>query len=260
MSTDAPQRSANDRFFDDRGFHALVRSEPGHFWFESRRRLIVEFLRTHGDDADDYLEIGTGTGFVLGAIAVARPSWRLVATDFDTRALAHVADRVARAQTLVMDALAPALRPRSFGAIGAYDVIEHIEDDAGVLRRFFELLRPAGTLLITVPQHRWLWSSLDELSGHVRRYTRRELVEKVQAAGFVVDRVTSFASLTLPLMAAARWTKPAELNADQTVREVEVGRLTNAILTPLMGLERLLIRGRVPLPAGGSLLLAARRS
>ena len=63
---------------------------------------------------------------------------------------------------------------------------------------------PGGGVIVTVPQHRWLRSAVDYYSHHRRRYERRELVDVIKQAGFVVERVTSFVTILLPLMLISR--------------------------------------------------------
>jgi SAM-dependent methyltransferase len=70
-----------------------------------------------------------------------------------------------------------------FDAIVCFNVLEHIPDDVGTLRRFRELLAPAGAVLLLVPAHRALYGTLDRSFGHERRYGARELRDKLSAAG-----------------------------------------------------------------------------
>ena len=65
-----------------------------------------------------------------------------------------------------------------FDVVGAFDVIEHIEDDRAVLREMHRAAVPGGGILLTVPQHPFLWSEFDRQARHVRRYTAPELREK----------------------------------------------------------------------------------
>ena len=83
-------------------------------------------------------------------------------------------------------------------------MLEHIDEDEAALAAINRALRPGGGLIVTVPQHRWLWSETDRFSGHERRYTRRELRAKLAAAGFEPRLVTSFVSVLLPVMMASR--------------------------------------------------------
>ena len=91
-----------------------------------------------------------------------------------------------------------------FDAIGAFDVLEHIEEDEQVLAQMHDALNHADVVLLTVPQHAWLWSLVDDYSCHVRRYSAKELHGKVRVAGFEILLSTSFVSSLLPIMLASR--------------------------------------------------------
>src|SRR5579871_1524792 len=102
--------------YDPRDLEVLAGIEERHFWFRSRRRIIVDRLRRWFPGARRYLEIGSGTGYIARGISEAFPEWRVVASD----ALAQ------NAQTLHIDARDIPFQ-ESFDVIGAYDVIEHID-------------------------------------------------------------------------------------------------------------------------------------
>ena len=140
-----------------------------------------------------------------------------------------------------------------------FDVLEHIEDDALVLAQAHRALRHGGRLMITVPQHPFLWSQYDEHAHHVRRYSARDLRDKVVAAGFRIVMMTSFVSLALPLMALSRFMRRAPRAGFDVLAELRVGRLANYLLESVLALERVLIRIGARFPAGGSLLLLAQR-
>jgi len=80
-----------------------------------------------------------------------------------------------------MDARALPAR-NALDLVGAFDVIEHIVEDEAVLREVHAVLVNGGGFIAAVPQHPFLWSDLDDISGHVRRYTRPILVESVALA------------------------------------------------------------------------------
>jgi SAM-dependent methyltransferase len=145
-----------------------------------------------------------------------------------------------------------------FDVVGAFDVIEHIEDDAAVLKQMHAATRPDGGIVLTVPQHPRLWSVADDIAHHKRRYTRRELIMKVRAAGFDVLRATSFVSLLLPAMLAARAGKKEREDFD-AMSEHSFSRPVDRALRGVMAVERMLIAAGISLPAGGSLLLVARK-
>ncbi|MEX2112472.1 MAG: methyltransferase, partial [Pirellulales bacterium] len=78
------------------------------------------------------------------------------------------------------------LRSARLDTIVCINVLEHIEDDAKVLRNFYQLLRPGGHTLILVPADPRLYTAVDKTLGHFRRYTPAELEQKLRVAGFDV--------------------------------------------------------------------------
>src|SRR5690606_22871969 len=116
-----------------------------------------------------FLEIGCGTGFVLSGVADAFPAVRLFGSEIFTAGLEFAARRQPSVNFMQMDARSlPFLD--EFDVIGAFDVLEHIVEDGQVLAQMREALKPNGIILLTVPQHEWLWSPVDEFACHVRRY------------------------------------------------------------------------------------------
>jgi SAM-dependent methyltransferase len=145
-------------------------------------------------------------------------------------------------------------------AIGAFDVLEHIEEDEAVLQQIFKALKPGGMVYITVPQHRWLWSAVDEYACHVRRYDADELHQKVCGAGFEIIRSTSFVSTLLPAMYLSRLLKRNKMNVSMdAMAELRINPIFNKLFEWLLNFELVLVRVGVSLPAGGSRLVVARK-
>ena len=147
-----------------------------------------------------------------------------------------------------------------FDVVGAFDVLEHIVEDQPVLAQIHQALRPGGGLVLAVPQHPWLWSRQDESACHVRRYTAAELRRKVVAAGFSPLYETSFVSLLLPVMMLSRLHKHHAAAGNDPMSELRVNGFANLLLIAVMTVERNLMRMGLRFPAGGSLLLVARKS
>jgi SAM-dependent methyltransferase len=223
----------------------LADQEERHFWFRSRRRIILDALQRWFPDAQSYLEIGSGTGYIARAIAEAFPTWRVVASD----ALAE------RDGCLRIDARSIPFTSE-FDVLGAYDVLEHIEDDRAALNQFRAALRPGGGILLTVPQHTWLWSPADTYARHHRRYRRDELLCKLRECDFEVLGCTSFHTLNLPLFfLRSRFLRATVRDPESSIPPAPV----NWLLEQSMELDRMLIRAGARLPFGVSLMVAARR-
>jgi SAM-dependent methyltransferase len=223
----------------------LAGLEDRHFWFRSRRRIILDALQRWFPETRNYLEIGSGTGYIACGIAEAFPQWRVVASD----------PLPGAAGCIRIDARHIPFAS-AFDVVGAYDVLEHIEDDRGALRQFREACRPGGGILLTVPQHAWLWSPADTYAHHYRRYCRRDLLAKLHECGFEILGSTSFHTVNLPLFyLRSRLLRSTGRDPEASIPAPPL----NWLLEQSMELDRWLIRAGLRLPLGVSLLAAARR-
>jgi SAM-dependent methyltransferase len=254
----APALARGGAGYEPEHFEKLFALEAGHFWFRARNRLIQWALARYFPGARSFCEIGCGTGYVLCAVREALPGAALWGSEVYVDGLPFAARRVPWARLMQMDARAIPFEAE-FDAMGAFDVIEHIEEDRAVLREMHRALGPGGGLLLTAPQHPRLWSWMDDVAHHVRRYTAAELRAKVEEAGFRIERMSSFVSLLLPAMMLSRLgRRKAAVRADPYA-EFKMSPAVNRVLEWVLGLERGLIRAGVSFPAGGSLLVVARK-
>lgn len=254
----APALAEGGAGFPLEAFEILAALEAQNFWFRSRNKLIVWALKRHFPAMQRYLEIGCGTGYVLAGVAQAYPAARLVGSEIFSAGLPYAASRVKTAELLQMDARQIPYVDE-FDAMGAFDVLEHIEEDEQVLAAMWRALRPGGGIVITVPQHPWLWSSADTHACHVRRYKVGELREKVQRAGFTLAYETSFVSLLLPAMLASRLGKQRKNAGEADLSELRLPGWLNQVFETTMNLERQLIRVGLRFGLGGSRLLIATK-
>jgi SAM-dependent methyltransferase len=252
----APALDDLDEGFELTSYEELRRIEHGHFWFAARNRMIRWLVRRFAPGARRALEIGCGTGYVLFALRESLPGSRLSGSELHSRGLSHARQRHGEAIELFqMDARVSGLRD-ALDLVGAFDVLEHIAEDNCVLVEIHRMLKPGGVLIATVPQHRWLWSRMDQYAHHCRRYAVHELARKAQLAGFETKYETSFASLTLPLMALDRLRAKG---AQHDPPSVDVPTGLNVILKLVFWVEELVRRARIPLPFGGSTVLVAKK-
>ncbi|HEX2452445.1 MAG TPA: class I SAM-dependent methyltransferase [Vicinamibacterales bacterium] len=241
----------------DYQWQALRAAEPGHFWFRARRDLVVWTLATHFPNARTLLEVGCGTGYVLEGLQESRPALALAGCDALLDAVRCAQSRLRGVGLFQADGRHLPVRG-TFDVIAALDVIEHLDDDSDALREMYSALGPEGGLVVTVPQHQWLWSAVDDFSHHRRRYSRRELIAKVRGAGFQILRCTSFFLSTLPFVVASRLLARRGRALDP-VKELRIPRPLNAMLATWIRPEWWMIRAGASFPVGGSLLLVARR-
>jgi SAM-dependent methyltransferase len=238
-------------------FARLAGIEETNFWFCARNELIQWALRDYFPNAKSFLEVGCGTGFVLAGIRENFPEMRLAGSEIFADGLAFARTRVPKAELYQMDARC-ILFEREFDVVGTFDVLEHLVEDERALAQMFNAARPGGGLLVTVPQHRFLWSASDQFAMHQRRYNRTDLRAKVESAGFQIERITSFNSLLLPIMIWSRMLRKGDQDL-QPWREFEISPALNKSLESILKLERMVITKGVSFPAGGSLLLIGRK-
>jgi SAM-dependent methyltransferase len=254
----SPDLAETNDGFDAEYFGVLARLEARSFWFKSRNRLLIWALRRYFPHASSFLEIGCGTGFVLSGIQREFPELTLSGSEIFSEGLALAEKRLHGVALFQMDACHIPFEAE-YDVIGAFDVLEHIEEDGTALLQMYEASKTGGGILLTTPQHRFLWSVLDDYSFHKRRYTRKELLEKVERAGFTILRASSFVSLLLPLMMLSRM-KQRSMQADfDPLAEYKSGPILNTVLEKVLAIERMAIQRGISFPAGGSLLVVARK-
>lgn len=254
----APQYAYEGPGYRPEYFEALAELESRNFWFRARNREIVGLLRKHFPGLKNFLEIGCGTGFVLCGVMSAFPVARLTGTELFCAGLGYASRRVPGAEFLQVDARHIPYEAE-FDVVGAFDVLEHILEDEAVMSQMYQAVKPGGGIVVTVPQHQWLWSRQDELAGHVRRYDAMELRDKIARAGFRVAEVRSFVSLLLPVLWVARRIDDAVGGVRDPLAEVRLGRLVDTLFGALMTLECALRKLGVVFPGGGSLLLVGHK-
>lgn len=259
MEVHAPEFANAGGGFKPEYFSELSRLEAQNFWFRARNELILWALRSYKPNASNFLEVGCGTGFVLSGIAHACPEMTLNGSEIFLAGLSHAEERVPSAHFMQMDARRVPFA-EEFDAIGAFDVLEHIEEDEIVLAQLYRALKPGGVLVITVPQHPWLWSPSDEYACHVRRYTRAEIEQKVITAGFDLLMSTSFVTTLLPLMLVSRALSNQKKDTYDPAGELKINKFLNGIFYRFMKLEILGIKSGLNYPLGGSRLIVAKKS
>jgi SAM-dependent methyltransferase len=234
-------------------YQQMAELDDRHWWYRARRRILADLIRREARPPPDanILEIGCGTGHNL---AMLGEFGHVDGLELDDEARALSEKRLGRA---VMRSPLPELAgvpDRHYDLIGAFDVIEHIDDDRAALASIAAKLKPGGKFVIAVPAHQWMWTAHDVVNHHKRRYSKRSLKSLIDSSPMRLDKIGYFNSLLFPLAIAQR--AAAKLrgrdNADVTLPP----RPLNSALEGIFAAERYLV-GRLPLPPGLSLFAVA---
>lgn len=235
------------------------RIEDVHWWFEGRRRVVRRVL-------DDYLpepqgaersilDVGCGTGAMLHELETYGA---VTGVDGDREAVRFCRER-GFDDVRLLDSQRLPWPEETFDVVTAFDVIEHIDDDVGTLREIRRVLRPEGSLVLTVPAYQALWGRQDEISHHKRRYRAGQLRDGLRQAGFRVSKLSYFNTLLFPPIALIRLAMRLQRSPHDTVVSdftmTRPGAL-NRVLARMFGSEAALV-GRWNLPFGVSIVSVA---
>ena len=143
---------------------------------------------------------------------------------------------------------------RHYDLIGAFDVIEHIDDDKAAMNSIAKRLKSGGRLVVTVPAHQWMWSAHDVVNHHKRRYSKRALRQLIESSPLRLEAIGYFNSLLFPLAVGERLSSKLRGKDDADLSLPP--KPLNAALERAFAAERHLV-GRLPLPPGLSLFAVA---
>ncbi len=149
--------------------------------------------------------------------------------------------------------------PQQFDVVCALEVIEHIKNDAEALQQLHKLLKPRGTLLLTVPAYQLIYSRRDVASGHYRRYSRSSLSQLLTKTGFAVFHYTHFLSFLIPVAFALKYyLLIRHMWRKDDIQNIPIDPMK--IFSTLARIEHKFMRAHgFSLPCGMSILVAARK-
>lgn len=236
----------------------MARTQATHWWFVARREILrSQISRLNLPPQADILEIGSGTGANLDLLA---GFGKVVGLEMRAEAIALAqlrhsgsAQNISMRQGTCPEDLATL--SEKFDLICLFDVLEHIEQDSESLAKLALLLKPGGTLMLTVPAYQWMWGPHDVHLHHKRRYNKRSLSDRCAYAGLSISRMSHFNTVLFPLAVVGRMLE--KVTGRNTSAAETPPAPVNALFRALFALERHILT-RMRLPFGLSLLLLAR--
>jgi SAM-dependent methyltransferase len=234
--------------------------EEEHWYYTGKREVVGRWLDRVAriEPAHVLLDCGAGTGRFAKDMEAR---CRVMVLDDHEESLRMLRARFKPDQIVALAGDKVPLPDGSLNYVTALDVLEHVPDDAAVVRGFHRLLVPGGIAVVTVPASMALWSDWDEALHHHRRYNRRQLEALFPGEGWEIIYANYTNVVVYPAVWAVRkWRRGAR----QTRQPGTEPRTEDRIPSwPWNGIFRRLFVAMaawpIPFPFGVSLVLVARR-
>jgi SAM-dependent methyltransferase len=235
----------------------MNRVEDSHWWYVGRRAILESFLegiiQKSKIENPRILDVGCGTG---GNLEMLEKFGVAEGVDVSDDALEFCKAKGLRVHKGLAEKLP--FEDESFNVVTALDVIEHLDDDVAGLKEMNRVLKTGGRTLIFVPAFMWLWGVQDDVSNHRIRYTKKQIVERLEKAGFEIERAT-YANISFfaPILGGRTLMKLTGIKPESE-NNVNVSAL-NGVFGKLFGAERFWLKN-FDFPFGVSIVIVAKKT
>jgi len=236
----------------------MAEHEKTYWWHIGRLAIIQSYLEkgTKNKKDNSLLNIGCGTG---GTISVLERFGTVDNADISDEAIKYMKEHGYKRLTKVAGIELP-FKNKSYDIVGAFDVLEHIDDHVGALKEWRRVLKDDGAIVLTVPAYQWLWSDHDVSLHHKRRYTIKRLNEAARQAGLKIDRKSYAIVFSLPLVVTFRFlNKMSGRKTNTETSYVAVPASVNSLFAKFLGVEAAMHKF-MSFPAGTSIVAILRKA
>lgn len=232
-----------------------LKVEGFHWWFAGRKKLLRSLLLSISRSFQEpVLDIGCSVGSNLKILLSNKI--HAIGIDYSLYTLSLAKSRL-NLPLINGDLNQLPVQSKSVGLIIAMDILEHLEDDAKGMGELYRVLKKGGTLILTVPAFDFLWGIQDEVTGHKRRYTLKEITRKLRQEGFDILRSSYFNFfLFFPILLGRRLMHILGLKIES---ENKINfPILNFFLKAIFSLEPYILK-RFSFPFGVSIFCIARK-
>jgi len=227
----------------------IADAELDHFWFESRRNLILQVFNKYISKKDKIIEIGAGTGSV--ARMLNENGYDLSIGEIHEHGIKYALENnQANLPIYQFDIMKNPFK-NHFDVVGLFDVLEHIKDDELAIKHIYTMLNDSGKIIITVPAHMWLWCEDDEVSNHYKRYELDSLKELLKQEGFSIKYATNFFISIIPLLYLR--------TKSSSSAKIKINPIINIILSTISNIENKFLN-LISSKIGGSIIIVAEKN
>jgi SAM-dependent methyltransferase len=240
-------------------YEVMAHVEHTLWWYVGMRQIADAWLASMPDNTlpRRILDAGCGTG---GNLTWLRRYGNPIGFDYSATACTYAAQSGLPVAQASIEAIPFA--DNSFDLVTSFEVIYHkgVRDDVGALRECLRVLKPGGQLLLRLPAFEWLRGHHDARVHSERRYTHQQMIARVTAAGFVVQKSSYINTLLFPMALAQRVTERRSAKHVSAQSDLQLpSPFVNRLGLTALGIEARLLAIGVQLPIGVSLLCLAQR-
>jgi SAM-dependent methyltransferase len=246
-------------------YHEWAEFEETHWWFIGRKRIFSTIIDGYlgGKPSQRICDIGCGAGAMIPVLSRYGSVWGI-----ETSELAIGYCRENGINNIVMaNSMKLPFKDESLDALALFDVIEHVDDDIGVLNECRRVCKKGGTLIVSVPAYQFLMSPNDIVADHKRRYSLGVLSKKLGKSGFRIRKSTYYNFFLFPpilvvvLIRKVLWRLMR--GEEKGIRpkgniSYKTPALVNSVLLSIMTFESAIIK-KSRFPFGHSLVCAATK-
>jgi len=175
--------------------------QENHWWFRSRNNIILAVLTNYLDIKDkndsEILDIGCGLGQIF---PILRKFGHVEGIEKNSNFVKVLKNKYPDIEIHNTKFPNPILDNKKFDLISMFDFLEHVNSPLNILRAANNILKNDGLLLVTVPAYNWMWSKIDEISHHYRRYDKNTLRIEIEKEGFECIYSSYFMTILFPLV------------------------------------------------------------
>jgi 2-polyprenyl-3-methyl-5-hydroxy-6-metoxy-1,4-benzoquinol methylase len=228
--------------------------EQTYWWFVGRRKIIKNILNQYLPRNNyNILDWGCGTGANFN---ILKQFGTVLGVDASKTAINECKSKGFN-NVLLNDSINTFQTNIPIDLFTSFDVLEHLKDDNKFLQNIHKIIKKDSYVLVTVPTYQFLWSNLDEIVGHERRYNRSELISKFENNGFRVLKASYFNTILSPIFIVVRLLQKVS-NKKAVLEDLifEVPPIINNILKQILIIESKLLQ-KYNFSFGTSIILLA---
>ena len=148
---------------------------------ENYNKYVADLFFSNIDKTENILDFGAGYGLITEKFK--KKGYKISAVEINKTALEKLNDKNIDSYNLIEKV------PKSINCIISLNVLEHIEDDNKYIKKFYNHLPQDGKLILYLPTSNLIWTELDDMVNHKRRYSKSGVVELLNSNSFEIEKI-----------------------------------------------------------------------